>query len=94
MPDENFIRLLNENHSFPEMMTFKAIGTNSPEFVAAVLLVVRDCLRVHFEPRHTLRVTPNQRHVSITIEVTAGSAELVALTYERLAKVEGAVMVL
>ena len=94
MPDENFIRLLNDNHSFPEMMTFKVIGTNSPEFVAAVLLVVREVLRVHFEPRHTLRVTPNQRHVAITIQVTAGSAELLALTYERLAKVEGTKIVL
>ncbi len=94
MSDENFIRLLNENHWFPEMMVIKAIGTNSPEFVAAVLLVVREVLSVDFEPQHTLRVTSNQRHVAITIEVTAESAELMALTYERLCKIEGVKMVL
>ena len=76
------------------MMVIKAIGTNGPEFVASVLLVVREVLRVHFEPRHTLRVTPNQQHIAITIEVTAGSAELLALTYERLGKLDGIKMVL
>ncbi len=94
MSEESFIRTLEENHKFPELVQIKVIGANRPEFVTEVLLVIRETLNVHFEPRHSIKETSNQKHASITIEVIAGSAELLAGAYRRLSQIQGVVMVL
>lgn len=94
MDDASFLQSLKDNHHFPEMMTFKVIGPNTPEYVAAVLHEVESTLRLKFEPRHTCKVTPNQKYVSVTIEAIAGTAEDLAATFSGLAKVPGTIMVL
>lgn len=94
MSQESFVRALEENHHFPEMVRIKVIGATRPDFLSDVLVVIRESLQVQFEPRHTIKETPNQRHTSITIEVIAGTALQLAGAYERLSKVQGVVMVL
>jgi putative lipoic acid-binding regulatory protein len=94
MSDSQFAKTLDEHHHFPEMVMLKVIGPNTPEFVAAITLVIQAGLHLKFEPRKTLRVTPNKKHVAVTFEAIAGTAVDLAETYEKLCKVEGAVMVL
>jgi len=94
MSDESFVRALEEHHNFPEMVMIKVIGKNSPEFVAEVLLAIRESMQVQFEPRHTVKETANHKHASITIEVIAGTAESLAGAYRRLSQIQGVVMVL
>ncbi len=94
MADSQFAQTLDEHHHFPEMVTMKAIGPNTPDFVAAVIKAIQVGLHLKFDPRTKTRVTPNQKHVSVTVEAIAGTANDLAETYEQLCKVEGAIMVL
>lgn len=94
MADSQFAKTLDEHHHFPEMVTMKAIGPNTSAFVAAVTKAIQAGLHLKFEPRTRTRVTPNQKHIAVTIEAIAGTASDLAETYERLCKVEGAIMVL
>ena len=91
---EKFIQALEEHHHFPEMVCIKVIGANRADFVTEVLNAIKAGLHVQFEPRYTIRETPHQRHLSISVEVIAGSAESLADAYQRISAVEGVVMVL
>ena len=84
MSTESFIEQLEENHRFPGPYRVKVIGENSDTFVAEILAIVRDELRLLYEPRHELKQTPQGRHVSVTLDLTVKSAAQVVALYEKL----------
>ena len=84
MSHEAFIESLEENHRFPGPYQLKVIGENSETFVASILLIVREELRLLYEPRHQLKQTPQGRHVSITLDVTVKNAAQVVALYDKL----------
>ena len=92
--NEAFIEALEENHRFPGPYTLKVIGANSDEFRAAVFAVVREEMRLQYEPRHEIKQTPSGRHQSLTLHLTAKSAQQVACVYNRLQALEEVTMLM
>jgi putative lipoic acid-binding regulatory protein len=87
------LELLKSTHTFPGPYTFKVIGENQNSFpervVEAALMAVPDC-----DPIHTIRETDSGKHMAVTLEVKAESAEKVVRIYEELVKLSGTVLVL
>lgn len=84
MTDSSFIERLEESHEFPGPFTLKAIGPHQDGFVASILAAVQGELQLPDVPEHSLRQTPNGRHVSVTVELIVESAPDVARLYARL----------
>ena len=94
MSVEDFIAALEENHRFPGPYTLKVIGANSEEFRLAVFAVVREEMRLQYEPRHEIKRTPSGRHQSLTLHLTAKNAHQIASVYERLQTLEEITMLM
>lgn len=91
---EDFIEALEENHRFPGPYTLKVIGTNSEDLRVAVFAIVRDELRLQYEPRHEIKQTPSGRHQSLTLHLTARDAHQIASLYARLQTLEEVTMLM
>ncbi len=91
---EQSLELLNQTHDFPTKMVFKVIGTNTDGFADRVILCVRETLDLDTAPQHQSRLTPGERHVSISLEPEVQNAEQVLDVYDRLKNVHGVVMLL
>jgi hypothetical protein len=83
------VELLESIHSFPGVFQIKAIGVNENDFVARVLTAVQEEVATPSEIDHTLRETPDGKHVSLTLDVTVQSAEQVRAIWDKVHKVEG-----
>ncbi|MHC4877913.1 MAG: YbeD family protein [Planctomycetota bacterium] len=94
MSIEDFITALEENHRFPGPYTLKVIGANSDEFRLAVFAVVREEMRLQYEPRHEIKQTPSGRHQSLTLHLTAKNAQQIASIYTRLRELEEVTMLM
>jgi putative lipoic acid-binding regulatory protein len=81
--------LLESNHPFPGTYQIKAIGTSEDDFVSRVVDAVVSELATPSELDHSVRVTPNGRHVSLTLEMNVQSADQVRAIYARLRDVKG-----
>jgi putative lipoic acid-binding regulatory protein len=81
--------LLESNHPFPGTYQIKAIGTTEDDFVSRVIDAVVSELATPGELDHTVRVTPNGRHVSLTLEMTVQSADQVRAIYAAIRDVKG-----
>jgi uncharacterized protein len=81
--------LLDSNHPFPGTYQIKAIGTPEDDFVGRIVKAVGSELATPDELRHTVRVTPNGRHVSLTLEMNVQSADQVRAIYARIREVKG-----
>jgi putative lipoic acid-binding regulatory protein len=81
--------LLESNHPFPGTYQIKAIGTSENDFVARVVEAVVSELATPSELDHSVRVTPNGRHVSLTLEMNVQSADQVRAIYARIRDVKG-----
>ncbi len=81
--------LLESSHSFPGTYQIKAIGNTDNNFVHRVVEAVSAELATPSELEHSVRVTPNGRHVSLTLEMNVQTAEQVRAIYARLRDVEG-----
>lgn len=86
MPHIPSVDLLNSTHQFPCVYTFKAIGLTSENFAVTALAAAGE------SKTSSERTTPDGKHVAVTIEVNAKSAEQVVAIYERLLKVTGLVI--
>jgi putative lipoic acid-binding regulatory protein len=82
--NDSFIERLEEAHEFPGLYTLKVIGEQTDSFVATVLAALQGELQLSDAPEHTLKATPNGRHVSVTVELTVQSAQQVGSVYTRL----------
>ena len=81
--------LLESNHSFPGTYQIKAIGSADDDFVARVVEAVVSELATPGELDHSVRVTPNGRHVSLTMHMNVQSADQVRAIYARIREVKG-----
>ena len=81
--------LLDSSHTFPGIYQIKAIGTSDDNFVNRVVEAASMELATPGELEHKVRVTPNGKHVSLTLEMNVQSAEQVRAIYARLREVKG-----
>lgn len=84
--------LLEATHSFPGVYKFKAIGSAEDDFVGRVLAVVEQEVAALSDIDHSVRETPQGRHVSLTLDVSVQSAAQVRTIYSRILEVNGLVL--
>jgi putative lipoic acid-binding regulatory protein len=92
--NENNLRLLEANHSFPCEFTIKVIGRTEQQFVERVVAAVRLCQQLDCDPPFRVRTTPNGRHVSVTVEPRVESAADVLVIYQRMRDIAGVVLIM
>lgn len=95
--DPNFDSLLESletNHEFPGTYTFKAIGSNPESFPRSVLCAVTDELNLANDPPHSVKHTPNGRHVSVTLTLKVATPQHVIRVYSRLRTLDDLVMLM
>lgn len=88
------LELLNATHTFPCDFTIKVIGQAEDDFVMRVVDAVQAVISAGAEIPNKTRMTPNGKHVSVTLEPRLSSAEEVLLIYDQLKSVSGVVMTL
>ena len=81
--------LLESAHAFPGVYQIKAIGRADDGFEGRVLELIRAELVSVDHLEHSVRSTPDGRHVSLTLDVNVQSAEQVRALYAKLQAVEG-----
>lgn len=81
--------LLESVHAFPGTYQMKVIGASVGDFTERVLAVIREELAAASDIDHSIRETPDGRHVAITLEITVQNAEQVRTIYARIGEVEG-----
>ena len=81
---ESLIESLETTHEFPCEYTFKAIGRNPEMFLPSVVAAVAEELDDSDAPTHTVKGTPNGRHISVTLTPVVESAQHVMRIYKRL----------
>lgn len=91
---ESLLESIEANHEFPGEYTFKAIGGNPEHFVRLVLEAVSVELDVDGHPPHSVKQTPNGRHISVTLTPIVDSPQHVMLIYQRLQSLDGLVMLM
>jgi len=79
---ESTLETLNETHSFPCDFQFKAIGENSPEFVADVAQVAVNVLGEETDPDLTTHESGGGTYVSVRMTVEVGDAESILAIYD------------
>lgn len=88
------LELLNATHEFPCDFTIKVIGQSDDDFVARVVETVQDAATTEERIPYQTKVTPNGKHVSVTMEPHLVSAEEVLFVYDQVKSVRGVVMTL
>ena len=91
---DSLLESLETNHTFPGEYTFKAIGSNPESFAQSVLAAVADELGLTNEPPHSVKHTPNGRHVSVTLTLTMERPQHVIKVYGRLQALDDLVMLM
>jgi uncharacterized protein len=91
---DSLLESLEINHEFPGLFTFKVIGSNPASFARSVILAVAEELSLDAEPPHSLKQTPNGRHVSVTLTLTVETPQHVVRVYQRLKTLDDLVMLM
>ena len=81
--------LLESTHPFPGTYQIKAIGAADDDFVGRVVAAAASELATPGELDHSVRVTPNGKHVSLTLEMNVQNADQVRAIYAKLRNVKG-----
>ena len=96
-PDSKFDSLLESletGHTFPGAYTFKVIGRNPDSFARTVIRAISEELSLQHEPPHSVKQTPNGRHISITLTLTVETPQHVIKVYQRLQTLDDLVMLM
>lgn len=88
------LELLEATHTFPGPYTFKVIGENENSFPQRVVEAALMAAGPSCDPTHTTRETESGKHIAVTLDVQAQTAETVIRIYEELVKLSGTVLVL
>lgn len=91
---ESLIESLETHHEFPGDYTFKVIGGNPDSFVPSVLKAVTEELQLQSEPVHSLKQTPNGKHISITLTLMVKTPQHVVKVYQRMQTLDDVVMLM
>lgn len=86
------LELLERAHDFPCPYLFKIIGKSDQAFLARVVTIVREELRMEIDPPYQVRESVGGRHFSVTLEPLVQSPQQVIAIYQRLGVLEGLVM--
>jgi len=86
--------LLESTHSFPGVYQIKAIGSVEEDFETRVVEVVATQLASRSEIDYSVRLTPQGRHVSITLDITVQNAQQIRDIYALLGELKGIRMLL
>ncbi len=81
--------LLESVHAFPGTYQIKVIGASEGAFTERVLAVVVEEVAAASDVDHSLRSTPDGRHVALTLSIAVQSAEQVRTIYGRIREIEG-----
>ena len=85
--DEMLLKL-NDVHTFPGPYLFKVIGPNSDDFVAKIVQAVINASGPDLEHNVSTRESSGGNHMSVSITITAESAEHVMEVYEIFGSIE------
>ena len=88
------IELIEANHDFPGLYTFKAIGDAREDFAGRVLAAAKQATSPGIEPKVSVREADGGRHAAVTLEIQVASAIQVHAIYESLMKVAGLLVLL
>jgi putative lipoic acid-binding regulatory protein len=91
---DSLLESLEANHEVPGEYTFKAIGSNPESFAQSVLSAIAAELNLSNDPPHSVKHTPNGRHVSVTLTLTMETPQHVIKVYGRLQALDDLVMLL
>src|SRR3954452_16791500 len=83
------LELLESTHPFPGVYQIKAIGVVDDDFEGRVVEAVIAELATPSELDYSVRITPNGRHVALTLDITVQNAEQVRGIYARVRELEG-----
>lgn len=83
------LEMLKNAHTFPGPYIIKAIGENTPDFVAQVVQAVIVILGTKSTPDVQTRQSAKGKHQSVNLTVQVQSAEQVLKLYEAIKKIEG-----
>lgn len=83
------LELLESTHPFPGVYQIKAIGVTDDDFEGRVVEAVVAELATPSELDYSVRITPNGRHVALTLDITVQSADQVRAAYARIHDVKG-----
>lgn len=83
------LKMLREVHTFPGPYVVKAIGENTPEFVARVMQAVVVVLGRTSVPEVRTRHSAKGTHQSVNLTVQVADAEQVLQIYEALKGLAG-----
>ncbi|WP_237227144.1 YbeD family protein [Rubinisphaera sp. JC750] len=86
--------LLDATHQFPCTYTFKVIGESNEKFVQNIVAAVRAGLGLEFDPPYRSRETRGGRHVALTFEPVAETAEQVLAVYQNIQQTDGVILLL
>ena len=89
MDETNHHELLESTHSFPGNYQIKVIGSVDHDFESRVVEAIRGEVGDHCDLQRTLRKTPDEKHLSLTIDVHVQSAAQVIAIYDRIRGLEG-----
>lgn len=87
--EPDFLSRLKDVHDFPCEFVFKVIGTNSPEFVSAVVQAALNVVGKDADIDVSTRESSRGNHTSVTMLVTVDSAESVVNVFDLLQSLEG-----
>lgn len=79
---------LNDVHDFPGPYRFKIIGPNNDDFASRVIQSVLNASGPNANPQVETRESSKGAHISLTVTITASSAEHVLDVYDVLQTLE------
>jgi putative lipoic acid-binding regulatory protein len=88
------LELLESTHAFPGVYQIKAIGSADDGFERRVVEAVVAELSAESDLEYSVRATPGGRHVSVTLDIRAQSAEQVRAVYDRISGQTGLLFLL
>lgn len=88
------IELLEATHVFPGAYTLKVIGLAEEWFAERVVAAVREEMMLDHDPVFKLRKTSGGKHVAVTLELKALSAQQIHDVYHRLIDMPGVILLL
>ena len=88
------IELLAATHVFPGNYVLKVIGSAEEWFAERVVAAVREEMMLDKDPVFKLRKTAGGKHVAVSLELHALSAQQIHDVYLRLMKIPGVILLL
>ena len=89
MDETSHHELLDSTHSFPGNYQIKVIGSVDNDFESRVVEAIQGEVGNLCDLERTLRKTPDEKHLSLTIDVYVRSAAQVIAIYDRIRGLEG-----